>query len=111
MVLCNVRFGKGLRYEGAKNASHWYNRSNTLLPCVTCQRSKADDMDDLGQVVINSDMGYEPFKHDNHTVGPTCGEDYDKDRDADGENLAKLINNFDPNKLVVFAAEFGQYCP
>ena len=74
-------------------------------------RSTADDMDDLGKAVLKNDPIYQPFILENHTVSPTCSQDYDYDRDADGGDLAELINDFDPNKLLGFAAEFGQLCP
>ena len=74
-------------------------------------RSTADDMDDLGKAVLKNDPIYQPFKLENHTVSPTCGQDYDYDRDADGGDLAELINDFASAKLVDFAAEFGQLCP
>ncbi len=41
----------------------------------------------------------------------TCAGDLSGDGDSDGDDLARLISNFDPAELADFAADFGNFCP
>jgi hypothetical protein len=41
----------------------------------------------------------------------TCPGDLSGDGDSDGDDLARLINDFDPGMLADFAADFGGLCP
>ncbi len=41
----------------------------------------------------------------------TCPGDLSGDGDSDGDDLARLISDFDPAKLPDFAADFGGLCP